>query len=200
MKQLEAAVQWHTRWQTSMPDWDTEHSQKKGYGNREIFIYKRLEGVEGVPSFKGIIDRDAFAVEFIEGETLSRKLATELLHKALYNLEKVINAIHERGVVHLDLRQKKNILLKASGKVAVIDFQSSLFFNQNFLGRLLISLLKGRDKAELIKFKAKYTPTLLTFQEKKKYKRDLILSGFWPFIHLGRFVRKIFKNDANVLN
>ncbi|MCK4378320.1 MAG: hypothetical protein KAW01_03205, partial [Deltaproteobacteria bacterium] len=112
----------------------------------------------------------------------------------LDNLEKVINAIHERGVVHLDLKQKRNVLVKASGKVAVIDFQSSLFFSQSPLGRLMISLLKGRDKAGLVKFKAKYAPSILTPEEKRKYKRDLILSRLWPFSHLGRFVRQIFKN------
>jgi serine/threonine protein kinase len=164
------------------------------YKNREISIYKRLEGVEGIPSFKGIIDQDAFAVEFIEGETLSRKLAPELLNKALDNLEKVINTIHERGVVHLDLKQKRNVLVKASGEVVVIDFQSSLFFSQSPLGRLMISLLKGRDKAGLVKFKAKYAPAILTPEEKRKYKRDLILSQLWPFSHLGRLVRQIFKN------
>ena len=79
---------------------------------REAAIYQRLEGVRGVPAFYGSLDDHAFAIEHIEGETLARSMGPERLRRALIDLEKVIHDLHARKVVHLDLRQKRNILLE----------------------------------------------------------------------------------------
>lgn len=163
---------------------------------RETAIYQCLEGVEGVPGFLGIIDEDAFAVEFVEGETLSRQLEKERLASVLENLEKVINSIHARRVVHLDLKQKRNVLVQEDNRVAVVDFQSAIRFRKGPLSNLLFSWLKKRDRAGLIKFKAKYGPELLSSFERKIYSRERILAKLWPFTHLVRGIRKVFHSGS----
>lgn len=163
---------------------------------REAAVYQRLAGVEGVPGFLGVIDEDAFAVEFVEGETLSRQLEKERLAPVLENLEKVINSIHTRRVVHLDLKQKRNVLVREDNRVAVVDFQSAICFGEGPLSDLIFSWLKKRDRAGLIKFKAKYGPELLSSHEKKIYSRERILARLWPFTHLVRGIRKVFHSGS----
>lgn len=159
---------------------------------REAAIYECLQGVNGIPGFWGHVDGDAFAIDYIEGKTLARDMGTERLRKALLDLETVLVAMHERKVVHLDLKQKRNILVKADDTVAVIDFQSAFFMGKGLLRPLLFNMLKRRDLAGLVKFKAKYVPDLLSPSERKFYKRDQFWARLWPFTHLVRFIRKLF--------
>ena len=164
---------------------------------RETAIYGRLEGVKGIPAFRGVIDIDAFAVEYIEGETLSRGLAPDRLRRALLDLESIIEAIHSRRVVHLDLKQKRNVLVRPDDTVAVVDFQSALSLESALSSRLLFPWLKGRDRAGLVKFKGKYAPDLLSAEERRIFRRELVLARFWPFTQMVRALRKIFKYETN---
>ena len=162
---------------------------------REIGIYRHLQGVEGIPEFKGVVDRDAFAVAFVEGQTLSRHLEPERLRRALVDLESVIEDIHSRNVVHLDLKQKRNVLVRPDGAVAVVDFQSAIAFKDSALLRGFFSFLKKRDRAGLIKFRGKYCPDLLSPDEVKLYRRERFLARFWPFTALTRMIRKMMGFD-----
>ena len=162
---------------------------------REVAIYRRLQGLDGIPALQGIIDENAFAITYIEGETLYRAMGEERLERILKNLEAVIHAIHARKVVHLDLKQKRNVLVREDDTVAVVDFQSAFSFHQGVFGPLCFRLLKGQDLAGLVKFKGKYIPHCLTPREERLFKRYLVLSKLWPFTHLFRLIRKIFKSE-----
>jgi RIO-like serine/threonine protein kinase len=163
---------------------------------REVAVYHRLAGVSGIPSFKGVIDKDAFAVEFVAGETLSRAMGQERLGPILENLNKVISGIHERRVVHLDLKQKRNVLVLPDNGVYVVDFQSALCFPEGRLAGLIFSFLRKRDRAGLIKFKGKYAHELLSQTEKDIFRKELFLAHFWPFTAWIRQVRKLFKPET----
>jgi len=165
--------------------------------NREIMIYKLLKGIRGVPEYKGSIDKDAFAVEFIDGTPLSRAIDTKLLTLALENLAKVIESIHARKVVHLDLKQKRNVLVRDDGVVAVIDFQSALALGDSVFGKLLFSRLKNRDIAGLLKFKWKYAPNLLSAKEQIRYKREMFFAKLWPFTYIARTVKRLFRVETD---
>ncbi len=166
------------------------------YQRREVSAYERLKNLDGVPKFKGIIDADAFAVEFVEGATLARKLDRERLLRALKNLEKVIAEIHARKVVHLDLKQKRNVIVRPDDTVAVVDFQSAFTIDRGPLAPLLFNILKKRDLAGLLKFRGKYVQDDLTSAEKRRFIQDRVFARFWIFTHLARFLRKIFKSRA----
>jgi len=164
---------------------------------KEVEVYKRLQGVAGVPGLLGVLDRDAFCIEFIEGETLARGLGPKRLEPAIEDLGRVIAAIHDRRVVHLDLKQKRNVVVKPDNTVAVIDFQSAICFKNI---RFFFALLKQRDIAGLIKFKGRYLPDLLTPSESKRYDKEKLLAKLWPFTHLTRFLRRLFKSEKNELD
>jgi hypothetical protein len=164
---------------------------------REVKVYQRLDGVAGVPRLLGVIDAEAFLIELIEGETLRRAMAPERLEKALDDLKKVIDAIHARRVVHLDLKQKRNVVVKPDHTVAVLDFQSAICFGSGWLSRVLFSALKRRDGAGLIKFRGRYLPDSLTPAERKRYDREQRLAKLWPFTHLTRALRKLFRSETN---
>jgi hypothetical protein len=164
---------------------------------REVEIYERLQGLEGIPDLHGVIDLNAFAIAYVEGRPLIRKLGRDRLERALKSLELVILGIHGRKVVHLDLKQKRNVLVREDDTVAVVDFQSAFSFHKGLLAPLFFRMLKGQDLAGLIKFKGKYLPDLLTPQEQRLFRRYLLFSKLWPFTYLFRFLRKIFNNGTN---
>lgn len=161
---------------------------------REIGIYRRLADVPGIPVFRGRIDQNAFAMEFIEGDTMARGLDPDRLEKAFLTLDAVLDALHERRVVHLDLKQKRNVIVRPDGRAAVIDFESALYFAPRSPGSILFRFLKGRDRAGLLKFKAKYAPALLTPEEARKARRESMFSRFWPFKLLVRQLRRPFRD------
>lgn len=160
--------------------------------NREIAIYSRLEGAAGIPRFVGLIDRNAFAIEYIAGQTLARQLEKNRLDTALVDLGAVVEELHARRVVHLDLKQKRNVLVKPDARVAIIDFESAMHFGDGFLGRALFGFLKKRDRAGVVKFKAKYAPYLLDEDEKRVARKERWLGALWPFKRIARFFRDFF--------
>ena len=91
--------------------------------HKEWKIYSRLAGIKGIPQPVERIDCFAFAMEFIPGRPIR---AGENLSLFLLHLEQVLGEVHGRGVVHLDLRHKGNILLSEKREPFLIDFNSSL--------------------------------------------------------------------------
>ncbi len=160
--------------------------------NREIAIYSRLDDAAGVPGFVGVIDRNAFAIEYVEGQTLARHLDRVLLDAALTNLSAAVDGLHARRVVHLDLKQKRNVLVRPDGSVAIIDFESALHLGERFPGRALFGFLRKRDQAGVIKFKSKYAPHLLDAEEVGLARKERWLGALWPFKRLGRLFRSFF--------
>jgi hypothetical protein len=121
---------------------------------REIRAYRALAGSEAVPRFLGRIDRLAFAVEYRPGRRMSRKLAGQVPPAFLEDLERVIRAMHERGVVHLDLRHRSNVMVDASGRPVLIDFASAICFRPGGLGaRILLPWLAAVDLGALRKWR-----------------------------------------------
>jgi len=160
--------------------------------NRELAIYRRLEGASGVPRFLGQIDPDSFAIEYVEGQTLARHLETNLLDRALNDLGGVVHGLHARRVVHLDLKQKRNVLVRSDGSVAIIDFESAMHFSRGIFGRAAFGFLAKRDLAGVVKFKAKYAPHLLDEREERLARKEAWLGALWPFKRMARIFRRFF--------
>ena len=93
---------------------------------RELRALRRLEGIDGVPQRAFRIDGHAIAAEFIPGVTLGHVPADELDTPFFIDLERLMSAVHGRGVVHLDTRGTGNMLRQPDGKPALIDFQAWL--------------------------------------------------------------------------
>lgn len=93
---------------------------------RELRALWRLQGLDGVPAQAFRVDAFALAARFIPGVTLNHAPPQALDGAFFVALEALFDAIHARGLVHLDSRGARNLLLTPQGTPAVIDFQAAL--------------------------------------------------------------------------
>lgn len=147
---------------------------------QEWKIYCRLKGVRGIPQPIERIDRFAFAMEYIQGRAVGRD---EKLSSSFFsNLEKILKEVHARGVVHLDLRHKGNILISEDGSPFLIDFNSGFLFKKGgLLQRYLFPLLRWVDYGGLLKLKERASPSSMTSEEISFLKRFNRLRKLWIF-------------------
>ena len=123
---------------------------------REARAYRCLEGVEAVPRLLGRLDPAALVLEYRPGVLLSRSLAGKLPPTFLAELQAAVAEIHRRGVVHLDLRHRSNILAGDDGRPVLLDFASSLRFDRTtWWGRTGMVLLGWVDRRALRKWRAR---------------------------------------------
>ena len=113
---------------------------------REARAYRVLRGLSGVPSLLGELDSLALVIEYRPGVLLSRSLAGRLPGGFMDDLREIVRGMHERGVVHLDLRHRSNVLADPNGQPVVIDFASAICVRPGgLLARTLIPLLAHID-------------------------------------------------------
>ncbi|MFO0981172.1 MAG: lipopolysaccharide kinase InaA family protein [Planctomycetota bacterium] len=157
---------------------------------RELRALRQLEGLPGVPRVLGIIDRNAFAEAMIEGEHFHRAIDAARLPRIFANLARTIASLHARGVVHLDLREKKNILITRDDETVLLDFESALSLGAGPVGRWLTRVLARLDRSALLKFKAKLAPELLTPREQERLKRYDRMARLWFVKDLVGFLKR----------
>jgi serine/threonine protein kinase len=134
----------------------------------------------GIPQPFERIDRFAFAMEFIPGKPILR--GEPLSPSFFQELERVLGGIHERGVVHMDLRHRGNILVSEKGEPFLIDFNSSFVFKERgLLRRYLFPLLRWVDYGGLLKLKKRVSPLLMTSEELDFLKRFDRFRKLWIF-------------------
>ncbi len=147
---------------------------------RELRAYRALTGVPGLPSQAVRLAPFAIAIEYLEGKDLGRIDHRELGPGVVRQLEDVVEELHERGWVHLDLQRRTNIML-VDNRVFVIDLASAAHpGGVPLFGRCLTALLGLADRLALIKMKSIYAPELLTAKEKKVIKvRNMLMPTKW---------------------
>ena len=147
---------------------------------KEWKIYSRLKGIRGVPRAVERLDRFAFAMEFVPGRPIRRE---ESLQPSFFSdLEQVLREFHGRGVVHLDLRHKGNILISEKGEPVLIDFNSSFAFKEEgVLRHFLFPILRWVDYGGFLKLKERVSPELMTPEELSFLKRFNWLRKLWIF-------------------
>ena len=88
---------------------------------REHGIYRRLEGLPGIPRCYGLLAGQYLLLEFIDAPNV-RHILLKDREAFLDRLLKLILAMHERGVVHADLKRKDNILVLNREEPYLVDF------------------------------------------------------------------------------
>jgi predicted Ser/Thr protein kinase len=127
---------------------------------REVRALRALDGLPAVPRFLGSIDALAFAVEYRPGRRMSRKLAGRVPPEFLERLEQALRDMHRRGIAHLDLRHRSNVMAGEDGSPIVLDFGSALIFRPgSLLARWLLPLLARIDLAAVDKWRRRLSPS-----------------------------------------
>jgi serine/threonine protein kinase len=120
---------------------------------RELRAYRALVGHPSVPRVIALLDDWALVLEYRPGTLLSRSLQGKLPADFVQRLREAIELMHERGVAHLDLRHRSNILAGADGRPVLIDFASAICFRPGGLGaRLVLPWLARIDRGALAKW------------------------------------------------
>jgi predicted Ser/Thr protein kinase len=127
--------------------------------SREVRAYQILEGHPAVPRFLGRIDALAFAVEYRPGRHMSRRLGAELEPGFADRVADAVREMHARGVVHLDLRHRSNVLVDANQQPVLIDFASAVMLSpRGWLGHWLLPLLARLDRKAVEKWRQRVEP------------------------------------------
>lgn len=134
---------------------------------RERWFMDRLAGIEGTPVSLGEVSADGAAVttaiahEWIEGHALAEG---ERVDDWFFpQLEAILGEAHRRGVAHVDLHKRENILVDAHGRPFLIDYQISFGIpTERPLARVLLGgvlrLLQRCDRYHLLKHRVKHRP------------------------------------------
>jgi hypothetical protein len=135
--------------------------------SREQWFMDRLAGIEGVPVPLGPVRvgsesvPTAVAHEWIEGHALAER---EWVDDWFFpQLEAILDEAHRRGVAHVDLHKRENILVDQSGRPCLIDYQISFGIPaESRLAQLLLGgvlrLLQRCDRYHLLKHRVKHRP------------------------------------------
>lgn len=123
---------------------------------REYRALVRLRGIAGIPSEPFALDAYAVGYRFIAGKTLRDTLLADVPEDFFYRLETLVRQMHERGIVHLDIRNRRNILVMETGGPALLDFQTSL--DLHHVPGFLHPLLKDIDLSGVYKNWANIRP------------------------------------------
>ena len=147
--------------------------------SRELAFLNRLEGIDGIAEAAFRIDRHAIAVSYMPGESIGREVRDRITPEFLEALEALVHAMHERGVVHLDLRGLGNVMIRPDNKPGIIDFQSSLFTDN--LPRSIRKILEDFDVSGVLKKWAKYQPERMGDARRAELGRINKIRRFWIF-------------------
>ncbi len=147
---------------------------------REARAYAALAGIDGIPARFKRLSSFSFAVEYLDGENLGTVGRGEIGPDVIRQFERIVNDLHERGWVHLDLHRRTNILLM-NGKVFVVDLASALHAGGiPLLGRCLTGLIGLADRLSLIKMKTIFAPDSLTTGEQRWLRlRNSVMPTKW---------------------
>lgn len=139
---------------------------------REFAALRRLRGLDGIATDAFFIDKQALAIRFLEGTALVRRKGesrSQVGVSYMTQLEDLVRAMHERGVVHLDLRGTGNFIIQPDGRPGLIDFQSSLV--TKYLPRFLRRALEAVDDSGVLKKWNQFVPEAMGEERRAALKR-----------------------------
>lgn len=119
---------------------------------READVYRRLQGIPGIPTCFGCLDDRYLVLEHVPGDTL-HALQNQLANRENYfaRLLETLRMMHDAGVAHGDLKRKQNILVGPGEQPYVIDFGIAVVAH-NRRG-FLFDLIRQVDRNAWIKHK-----------------------------------------------
>lgn len=149
------------------------------FAKREYLAFAKLQGILGIPEAPFLLDEYAVCYEFISGKTLKDTLPELISDDYFFQLEEMVELMHSKNLVHLDIRNRRNILVTDDGKPALLDFQSSL--NLERIPKFLRNLLIDIDFSGVYKNWNKVKPQLLDDKRKARLESLNKKRSLWLF-------------------
>jgi RIO-like serine/threonine protein kinase len=139
---------------------------------REKKAYRKLKGMQGIPVLYGAMKGPALVMEKIHGKSLNTAHQAGGIPQEFYAaLVSLLDAIHNAGLAHCDLKREPNIIMGDDGKPYIVDWSASI--SKSEFGIFPLSLIFKRfvrdDLNAVVKIKLKYNPELVTTEEKARY-------------------------------
>lgn len=158
----------------------------------ECRAYRRLQGMTGIPRFIGRIDRHALAIEKVEVTQLTHASDRYTAgHRHLEGLRSILQQFQARGFVHLDLRGRRNVMLRDTGEVLVLDLAGAVWFRPgSFWHWLFRPLISINYRNTIFKWKVLLAPDALSDREKVSLIRFRRFQRLWLFNRKGSADKK----------
>jgi len=169
-------------------------------------MYSLVQDLQGIPEIGGRFGSRGFLHEFVEGITLVdvEEKGLSVPEGFFDELLDIVQEMHRRGLIFMDLNKYGNIILGEDGHPHLIDFQISVLFRSyGFpLGRFkrrLFSTLAQEDIYHVFKHKKNRAPEQMRPNEFELATRSKANERMTKF--LGRPYRKlkrrIYPQDSN---
>jgi len=134
---------------------------------REARALDRLQCLAGVPELLGRPDGRSVLMEYIPATPITGAGDRDwpVFFAALDDL---LDAMHEKGIAHCDLRSPDNTLIDRNGRPVLVDFVASVRRGRgwNPLSRWLFEMGCRVDKKAVVKLKSLVAPELISQDER----------------------------------
>ncbi len=139
---------------------------------REARVYEALSGVKGFAHYFKFLDGKWLILEWAEG-SLYRFADLGDRERFFTEFRRILDAMHERGVAHGDLKKKENLLVAPDGCPIVLDLGTAVIKRQGF-GWLLFSSFKRFDNNAWIKHKYRGRFTAISDDDRRFFRPTLL--------------------------
>ncbi len=141
---------------------------------REGRALRRLHGLTGIPRFRGSVQGLALIMDAVPGRTVEGLEQEAPLPRSFFEkLRSLVNAFHDRGVAHCDLKRAPNILLGRDGAPYIVDWSAAISATE--FRPFPLSLVYRRflldDLNAVVKLQLKHRPLEVPPLELKRYRR-----------------------------
>lgn len=162
---------------------------------REYQAFMKLKGIPGIPSAAFMLDDYAVCYRYIAGRTLKETPPEAVSPDFFLKLENLVTRMHERHLVHLDIRNRRNILVTEAGEPSLLDFQTSLHLEH--MPRFLGNLLKDVDLSGVYKNWNNTQPETLDAGRKARLITLNKKRSFWLFKGYPKLIKGERRKDGD---
>jgi hypothetical protein len=147
---------------------------------REANAFKKMKGLEGIPSFLSRYESDGLLLEFVDAPN-SLSISGSTVEPSFFGrLQTLLDRILDRGVVHLDV--SRNILVYQNSIPFLVDFQSAILIPGWLpLQRWLLGPIRKRYGREVLRIKNRLRPDLMTPEDKSAIHIRFPSDRLWRF-------------------
>lgn len=148
--------------------WIVRNTYGRHMIRREFMALDRLKGIRGVPQDAFRVDAFALAYRYLPGTTLISSALNWPPATYYPALERLAKDMHARGIAHLDMRYRRNVLILKDGTPAVIDFQTCV--RMDHLPRFVRGWLEKVDLSGVYKHWELRSPETLGEERRALYR------------------------------